>query len=58
MDDMDIRIMTYDVLVALSYSQKKNIMHRDVKPGNIIYDTKEKKTLLIDYGIADYFNID
>lgn len=52
---MDIRCAMYDILKALAYTHKKGIMHRDVKPGNIIYNMFNKKAFLIDYGLAEYF---
>lgn len=35
--DMDIRCAIYDLLKALAHTHKQGIMHRDVKPGNILY---------------------
>ena len=39
---------------ALSYIHSKNILHRDVTPGNIIV-TPEQKTVLVDFGSARKF---
>lgn len=40
-----------DICNALKFLHKKNIIHRDVKPGNIII-TPEKKAVLIDFSAA------
>ena len=40
--DMDIRYYLYQILKALDYCHSKGIMHRDVKPMNIIVDKETK----------------
>ena len=39
---------------ALSYTHKKGVIHRDIKPQNIILRGGEYKPCLIDFGIAKY----
>lgn len=41
-----------DILEALNYLCEKKFCHRDIKPDNIIYDTKSQKWILVDFGIA------
>lgn len=55
-DINDIRYYTRQILEGLKYSHSKGIMHRDIKPHNIIIDQKNRKLLLIDWGLAEFYH--
>lgn len=42
----------FDVATALEYAHENNIVHRDVKPGNIIYNPSPYQVKVTDFGIA------
>lgn len=44
--------IVYKAALALDYAHKQNVVHRDVKPANIMYDPDAKKVKLTDFGIA------
>jgi CHASE2 domain-containing sensor protein/tRNA A-37 threonylcarbamoyl transferase component Bud32 len=37
---------------ALNYAHQQNVVHRDIKPSNIIYDRRNKKPTVTDFGVA------
>ncbi len=37
---------------ALGYAHEQNVVHRDVKPGNIMYDQANNSVKVIDFGIS------
>ena len=53
--DEDIRYYIYQILIALDYCHSMGIMHRDVKPQNLIINHKKKELRLIDWGLADFY---
>ena len=55
MTTKDIAIYIYGVLKALAYAHKLGIMHRDVKPGNIMWNQTTKEVSLIDWGLAEFY---
>lgn len=52
----DIQYYFTQLLVALDYSHSMGIIHRDVKPQNIMIDPKAKQLRLIDWGLAEFYH--
>jgi casein kinase II subunit alpha len=56
LSDHEIRYYMYQLLVALDYAHSKGIMHRDVKPHNVMIDHSCHKLRLIDWGLAEFYH--
>jgi len=54
--DFDIRFYIYEILKALDFCHSKGIIHRDVKPHNIMIDHASRKLRLIDWGLAEFYH--
>lgn len=56
LSDYDIRYYIYELLKALDYCHSQGIMHRDVKPHNVMIDHAQRKLCLIDWGLAEFYH--
>ncbi|XP_062843481.1 cell division cycle 7-related protein kinase [Trichomycterus rosablanca] len=48
----EVRHYVYHLLKALKHIHKFGIIHRDIKPTNFLYNRREKKYALVDFGLA------
>jgi len=55
--EIKVTNMIRSILDALAYLASKGIMHRDLKPDNILLD-KNDKIKIVDFGLATYINVD
>ncbi|EGR28300.1 hypothetical protein IMG5_179200 [Ichthyophthirius multifiliis] len=55
LSDMDVRYYTYQILKCLDYAHSQGIMHRDIKPHNIMIDHEKRLLRIIDWGLAEYY---
>jgi casein kinase II subunit alpha len=53
--DEEIQYFLLHLLVALDHLHAGGIMHRDVKPRNVLIDMTDMSLMLIDLGLADFF---
>ncbi|KAF8646055.1 hypothetical protein HU200_066019 [Digitaria exilis] len=56
LSDYDIRYYIFELLKALDYCHSRGIMHRDVKPHNIMIDHEKRQLRLIDWGLAEFYH--
>jgi len=54
--DYDIRYYILELLKALDFCHSQGIMHRDVKPHNVMIDHQQRKLRLIDWGLAEFYH--
>ena len=48
--DYDVRFYIFELLKALDFCHSKGIMHRDVKPHNVMIDHAKRKVCLSECG--------
>nr|CDS28834.2 Casein kinase II alpha subunit Cell cycle [Hymenolepis microstoma]CUU98902.1 Casein kinase II alpha subunit Cell cycle [Hymenolepis microstoma] len=53
----DIKYYSYQLLIALDECHKRNIIHCDVKPDNILIDPIKRVLRLIDFGMAKSIDV-
>lgn len=51
----DLKYYFRQILEGLDYAHSKGIMHRDLKPQNLILNIKNKKVKIIDWGLAEFY---
>ncbi|KAH7097666.1 Pkinase-domain-containing protein [Auriculariales sp. MPI-PUGE-AT-0066] len=54
--DLEIRFYMFQLFRALDWAHGRGIMHRDVKPHNVMIDHSRKKLRLIDWGTAEFYH--
>lgn len=48
-----IKSYMFDLLKALDFIHSKDIIHRDIKPTNFLYDPFSRRGVLVDFGLAE-----
>ena len=48
----DVRRIAREVADALAYAHERGVVHRDIKPDNILLDSTTGRTMVTDFGIA------
>mmetsp|Transcript_16620 Transcript_16620/g.24982 ORF Transcript_16620/g.24982 Transcript_16620/m.24982 type:complete len:378 (-) Transcript_16620:259-1392(-) len=56
LSDEDVRYYMFQLLLALDYCHSQGVIHRDVKPHNVMINHKLGKLRLIDWGLAEFYH--
>ena len=54
--DYDLRYYLHELLTALDFCHANGIMHRDVKPHNVMINHRKRELRLIDWGLAEFYH--
>ncbi len=49
----DVKHYIYELLIGLKNLKDLGIYHRDIKPGNFLYDPETNRGMIIDFGLAE-----
>jgi len=58
LDKAKLKYFMYETLRTLEYAHERGIIHRDIKPPNVLMNTKTKQVRVIDWGISEYYRPD
>ena len=51
----DIKTYIFQILKGLDFAHSKGVIHRDIKPGNVLINNKLKLVKIVDWGLADFY---
>lgn len=55
LEEKEIKSIVYQILQILAKSNERGVMHRDVKPANMILNKTSNKITLLDWGLAEFY---
>ncbi|XP_037827645.1 cell division cycle 7-related protein kinase-like, partial [Lucilia sericata] len=57
MDVAEVQFYMKNLLIALRHVHRFNVIHRDVKPSNFLYNRRKRQFLLVDFGLAQQVTV-
>jgi len=55
-EEADLQHYLYQLIKCLDFAHSVGIMHRDIKPDNIMIDHSARKVTIIDWGLAEFYH--
>jgi casein kinase II subunit alpha len=55
LSDLEVRYYLYELLRGLDFCHSMGIIHRDIKPRNIIVNPGTKQLRIIDWGLSEFY---
>merc|ERR1711916_256921 len=56
LNNEEVMYYAYELLRAIKYTHSIGVMHRDIKPSDVLIDPKRRKLRLIDWGVAGFYH--
>ncbi|BBN12355.1 hypothetical protein MPTK1_5g19420 [Marchantia polymorpha subsp. ruderalis] len=53
---LEIKLFMYQILLGISYCHQHNVMHRDLKPQNLLIDKSTLKLKIADFGLSRHYH--
>lgn len=50
----DVHFYAHEMLKGLAYAHGKGVIHKDLKPSNIVIDHEQRLLKIIDWGLSDF----
>ena len=54
----DVKQIVVDILDGLAHAHARRLIHRDIKPQNILYDSNSKRIKIADFGLGRSVDFD
>lgn len=51
----DIRYYAHELLKGIAFAHKRGVVHKDIKPANVMIDHSRQKLKIIDWGLSEFY---
>ena len=51
----DIRYYMYEIFKGLAFAHSRGVMHKDLKPANLLINHQERSVKIIDWGLSQFY---